>query len=314
MIKDRVKRTERSEKMLERSFIDALDRSKIEYLLDLSLREYSSFHIGGIGEIGIFPKSVKEMSQTVEILREYSKKYHVIGNASNILFSDGKMDRVFVFTEGMSKIERTGDEIYAEAGAQLSSVAVCAMMNSLGGLEFAGGIPGSVGGGIFMNAGAYGGAISDVLVSSDAIDVKNGEIINITEHEFGYRESIYSKNDNLICLGGRFKLSFCPSSDIKAKMKEFARSRIEKQPLRYPSAGSYFKRPSGHFAGKLIEDCGLKGYRVGDAAISEKHAGFIINLGNATAADVLKLEEYVKERVLAEFGVELEREVRYIGD
>ena len=163
-----------------------------------------------------------------------------------------------------------------------------------------------------MNAGAYGGCMADVTVESLALELSSGAVRTVTEHSFGYRTGIYMTRGDLLCLGGVFRLAEGERAAIYEKMQALAVARREKQPLEYPSAGSYFKRPEGHFAGKLIEDCGLKGYRVGGAAVSEKHAGFLINLGGATADDVLRLEEHVRGEVLRVFGVELEREVRYI--
>ena len=239
--------------------------------------------------------------------------YHVIGNGSNILFRDGRLSGAFVFTEGLRSIRIEGEALYAEAGATLSSVAAKAAEASLGGLEFARGIPGSLGGAVFMNAGAYGGQMSDVTVSTEAYDVDTGKTVTLTDHGFDYRKSRYMENTSLICLCAELKLARGNREEINEKMRELSVSRRQKQPLEYPSAGSYFKRPEGHFAGKLIEDCGLKGLRVGGAAVSEKHAGFVINLGGATAADILELEERVKNAVLEKFGVTLEREVRVIG-
>ena len=183
---------------------------------------------------------------------------------------------------------------------------------SLSGLEFARGIPASVGGAVFMNAGAYGGQMSDIVAYTTALDTESGEIIQLTEHSFSYRESIYMKNPALVCLGAELRLRSGDSREINEKMREYTAKRREKQPLEFPSAGSYFKRPEGYFAGKLIEDCGLKGLCVGGAAVSEKHAGFLINLGSATAADVLELEKRVIDTVYEKFGVTLEREVRVI--
>ena len=164
-----------------------------------------------------------------------------------------------------------------------------------------------------MNAGAYGSQISDVLILSRALDVRSGEIKEITEHGFGYRKSVYMDDSSLVCLGGAFELSLGDKTEIDTRMCEYAQKRRASQPLEFPSAGSYFKRPLGHFAGKLIEDAGLKGYRIGGAAVSKKHAGFIINLGGASASDILRLEEHVRNTVYELYGVILEREVRYIG-
>ncbi len=289
-----------------------LDGLYIECKQNIPLSEYSSFRIGGVGEIGIFPKTREELAKCISVLKEKGKAYRIIGNGSNILFGDGNIEGAFIFTEKLKDISLNGNKIFAEAGASLSALASLAAENQLTGLEFAKGIPGSVGGGAYMNAGAYGGALSDIVEYSIALDVQNGSFLKIYDHGFGYRKSIYMENSDLVCVGVGFSLSEGDKTEINEKMKAFAISRREKQPLNLPSCGSYFKRPEGSFAGKLIEDAGLKGYRIGDAAVSEKHAGFIVNLGNATAEDVLRLEEYVKERVFSLFGVELEREVRVI--
>lgn len=290
-----------------------LSNSGILCVKDIPLSQRSSFRVGGFGELGIFPKSAEELKYCLSMVVRAGISYHVIGNGSNILFRDGRLSGAFVFTEGLRSIRIEGEALYAEAGATLSSVAAKAAEASLGGLEFARGIPGSLGGAVFMNAGAYGGQMSDVTVSTEAYDVDTGKTVTLTDHGFDYRKSRYMENTSLICLCAELKLARGNREEINEKMRELSVSRRQKQPLEYPSAGSYFKRPEGHFAGKLIEDCGLKGLRVGGAAVSEKHAGFVINLGGATAADILELEERVKNAVLEKFGVTLEREVRVIG-
>jgi len=246
----------------------------------------------------------------VHLLREEEVPFAVIGRGSNLLFGDGRMERALILTGGLSRLTVEGQTIRAEAGVSLAVLASAAATAGLSGLEFAGGIPGSVGGAMFMNAGAYGGAVSDVATKSLALDTDTGELLSVTDHRFGYRQSIYGQEPRLICLSAEFSLKNGDPPKIRRAMKELARSRREKQPLEYPSAGSYFKRPDGHFAGKLIEDCGLKGFSVGGAAVSEKHAGFLINTGDATAADILALETHVRCTVWERFGVELEREVR----
>ena len=298
--------------MIAERLIDELRRSGIEIRQGCSLKPLSTFRIGGVAELAVFPRNMEELMRALSLLRANEVRYLVIGNGSNLLFGDGLLEGALVVMSGMNALRVEGETVVAECGVSLAALANAAASSSLGGLEFARGIPGTVGGAIFMNAGAYGGTIADVLRESRAFCPESGEIRDLTEHEFGYRKSIYMQNPDWICLGGVFSLSRGDEGTIRARMRELAEQRREKQPLEYPSGGSYFKRPDGFFAGKLIEDCGLKGYAVGDAAVSEKHAGFLINRGNATAEQMLRLESHVCETVLREFGVELEREVRFV--
>ncbi len=298
--------------MREAFFLDAIRKEGIPFREGLPLKPYSTFRIGGVARLALFPRSAEELSAAVRLLRDGALDFEIIGNGSNILFGDGRIQRTLIFTKGLDSLAVHENRLVAFAGTSLASLAGCAADASLTGLEFARGIPGTVGGAIFMNAGAYGGSISDVLTQSVALDSETGELMTLTEHEFGYRTSIYMKKENLICLGGTFSLREGDQTCILNRMKELSACRREKQPLEMPSAGSYFKRPEGYFAGKLIEDCGLKGARIGGAAVSEKHAGFLVNLGGATAEDVLCLEELVKHEVRSRFGVSLEREVRLI--
>ena len=298
--------------MIER-LINSLEARKIEYYRNVSLSTLSTFRVGGHGELGIFPKSADELIFCLSETMTAGLTYHVIGNGSNILFLDGNLAGVFIFTKGLNRIEISGNTVRAEAGATLSATATAAAKASLCGLEFAKGIPGCIGGAVFMNAGAYGGQMSDVVTLSTCYDTSSGRITSIDDHRFSYRKSIYEENPSLICLSVEMKLGKGNTEDILKKCDEYAQKRRQSQPLEYPSAGSYFKRPEGYFAGKLIEDCGLKGLSVGGAAVSEKHAGFIINRADATAADILSLEEKIKNAVYKKFGVELEREVRVIG-
>ena len=285
----------------------------IKYIPSLSLSAHSTFRTGGTAELGVFPKSIDELVFCLSEIQSRGLPFYVLGNGSNVLFLDGVLQGVFVFTKGLCGISTEGNVLTAEAGATLSSVATAAANSSLTGLEFAKGIPGCIGGALFMNAGAYGGQMSDVTVSSECYDVKSKKIFSVTDHGFGYRESIYEKNASLICLSAKMSLAEGKRDEIFKKMQEYAEKRRLSQPLEFPSAGSYFKRPEGHFAGKLIEDCGLKGLTVGGASVSEKHAGFIINRDGATAADILELEKRVIDAVLSKYGVKLEREVRVIG-
>ena len=280
--------------------------------INMPLKGHSSFRVGGVCRLAIFPSDLNTFVDTLSVLKKENVPFRVIGRGSNILFGDGVVEEALVFTEGVNDITVNGTDIMATAGVTLSSLASAAADAGLTGLEFAKGIPGSVGGAMFMNAGAYGGEMSDIVVSSVAFDLESGKTVDVTDHFFGYRKSLYSENRDLICISCRMTLRHGEKEKIFEKMKAFAESRREKQPLNYPSAGSYFKRPCDNFAGKLIEDAGLKGYRVGDACVSEKHAGFVVNLGNATAEDVLALEKHVRDTVYKKFGILLEREVQLI--
>lgn len=292
--------------------LDRLNEEKIPFREEINAASFSSFKVGGIAELAIFPRNREELIRAVKILTESGVKYEIIGNASNLLFAFEIYEGALVFTSELSSVEAEGKIIRASCGTSLTYLAEIAARNSLSGLEFAYGIPGLVGGSVYMNAGAYGSQISAVLEYSEAYDCKRDEVIKLYDHGFGYRESVYMKRKELICLGASFRLSKGNAEEIRARMRENMSARREKQPLEFPSAGSYFKRPEGHFAGKLIEDCGLKGMRVGGAEVSEKHAGFIINRGGATAQDILELEEKIKEIVMSRYGVMLEREVRLV--
>ena len=286
----------------------------IEVKENFSLKNHISFKIDSIVAIAVFPENESQLCNAVRIMRERDVRFVILGNGSNLFFADEYFDGAVIFTKGMKDMTVNGNKIIVLAGASFTVLSSFALRNNLSGLEFAYGIPGTVGGAVYMNAGAYGGEVSDVLLSSRCYDMDTGEIKEIAykEHDFGYRTSVYMKNDSLLCLGATFSLDVGDCEKIKEKMNANMSARREKQPLEYANAGSYFKRPTGYFAGKLIEDCGLKGFSIGDAQVSEKHAGFIINKGNATARDILMLEEEVSRRVLERFGVTLEREVRVI--
>ncbi len=274
----------------------------------------SSFKIGGVVRFAIFPDTKEKLIYTLDMLTENKIRFEVVGNASNILFGFEFYDGALVFTNRISDFCFEGEKLFAECGVPITYLSGQAAGKMLSGLEFAYGIPALVGGAVYMNAGAYGSCVSDLLQSSLAYDTSNKKLVTLDkkEHDFGYRHSIFMTNKNLVCLEAVFLLKSGSGEEIKAKMQENMKSRLEKQPLEYPSGGSYFKRPDGHFAGKLIEDCGLKGMRVGGAEVSVKHAGFIVNRGGASALDVLLLEEKIKERVMSCYGVELEREVQLI--
>ena len=296
---------------------DLISSKGIICRLNEPMSEHTTFKIGGPADLFIEPKSEEEAAEAVSICRENNVSITVIGNGSNLLVSDDGIEgAVICFGREFSKITVEDTKIYAESGAMLSHVCIAAGDNGLTGLEFAFGIPGAVGGAVFMNAGAYGGNISDVVVSSLCYDTRTDCIrkIDLEEHEFKYRESIYSKNPHLIILAVMMELVPGKNADIIAEMNKNVRARKEKQPLEFPSAGSVFKRPLGHYAGEMIEKSGLKGFRIGGAEVSEKHAGFIINRGTATSKDVLDLIEHIKKTVYENYEVELECEVRFIGN
>lgn len=292
-------------------FLNAL---KIENYKNYKLSELSSFHIGGSAALVVFPKLQEELITVVSKAKKENLRFEIIGNGSNILFSSKGYDGIIISTKKMSFCDVCDGYINASCGNKLSGISKLAKDNSLSGMEFGFGIPGTLGGAVAMNAGAYGQQISDVLVSSVAYDVKKNEIVELcgAEHDFSYRHSMYSDNKDLVCLSAKLRLIPASKDDIELRMKQNAESRKNTQPLDMPSCGSYFKRPDGFFAAKLIDDCGLKGFSVGGAQVSSKHAGFIVNTGDATSGDVLELAEVIKATVMDRFGVALENEVKYI--
>lgn len=291
--------------------IDLLEENNICYRRDVPMSEYSSFRTGGIASLVIFPSSREEVSL---LLKQGICDFIILGSCSNILVSDAGIENpVILLQNGFSKIYTEDGYIHAEAGARLSSLTNFAINNGFKGLEFAGGIPGSVGGGVFMNAGAYGGELKDVIHHVYAADRKG--IIHAFSNEecdFSYRHSFFSDRD-LVILEAVFSLEKGDPEESAEILRELNRRRKEKQPLEYPSAGSTFKRPEGYFAGPLIESTGLKGVRIGGAEVSEKHAGFIINRGGATSKDIYDLIRLVQDSVYEKHGVRLEPEVRFIG-
>jgi len=283
-------------------------------LSGVSMKDYTTMKVGGKADYMVLADSIENIQKCVSHLSSLNVPFLIMGNGSNLVFTDNGYHGVIIrIGPAISKTEVDGEIITAEAGALLSSVANLAMENSLTGLEFAFGIPGTIGGAAYMNAGAYDGEMKQVIIESLCID-KEGRYITLRgdEHNFSYRHS-RMQDEDLICLKVKLKLNRGNKEEIKAKMAELSARRREKQPLTYPSAGSIFKRPSGAFAGKLIDDCGLRGYRIGGAQVSDKHCGFIINTGNATASDVLALIKHVQETVYKNFGKLLELEVKIIG-
>ncbi len=281
-----------------------------------SMKVHTTFKVGGEAEFMLIPKTIESLSETIEYLNVIQYPYYIMGNGSNVLVKDsGYKGAIIKLKENFSNIEVDADNCFikAEAGALLSRIAKCAYDESMTGFEFAAGIPGTLGGAVTMNAGAYGGEMTDIIMEVTVMDkAGNVDVKTKEEMNFGYRHSIVMDED-LIVLSAMMELRAGNKSDIKEMMDDLAFRRRDKQPLEYPSAGSTFKRPEGYFAGKLIMDAGLRGYKVGGAMVSEKHCGFVINEGNATASDILQVISDVKAKVLEEFGVMLEEEVKILG-
>ena len=274
---------------------------------------HSSFRIGGPARVIAFPSDVTGLSRLCDILKEHHVAPFLLGNGTNILFPDeGLQDLFLVSTERLQKLFLLPDgAVYAESGVSLARLAAFAQENGLSGLEFAGGIPGTVGGGCIMNAGAYGGELKDVIESVVYLYVPDQALYEIANADcaFGYRQSIFQKTPGCVLLSAVFRLKPDSKQAISERMQELSEKRRSKQPLDLPSAGSAFRRPEGHFAAKLIEDAGLKGYSVGDAQVSEKHAGFVVNRGNACSHDVYDLMMHVRSEVYRHSGVFLEPEI-----
>jgi UDP-N-acetylmuramate dehydrogenase len=293
-----------------------LKNSGIEFLKDHPLKEFTTFKIGGKARYIVFPKSTKQLIEILTLAKDEAINYIVVGNCSNVLVSDKGYNGAIITTVKIDSFKIDGNLIEAECGAMLSRVAREACEAGLKGLEFAVGIPGTVGGAVYMNAGAYDGEIKDVFERAEVLDENLNPVeLGRADMRFSYRNSRL-KEEKMVLLRAVFCLKFADREDISPlqKANEFSKRRREKQPLSYPSAGSVFKRPPNNFAGKLIEDAGLKGYRIGGACISEKHAGFIINLGDAKAEDVRKLIYLAQKSVYEKFGILLEPEIQFIGE
>ena len=278
------------------------------------MKKHTTFRVGGPADVLVQPDETA-LAAILALCRQYHVPYSFIGNGSNLLVGDkGIRGVVIEMTDPMGNIEVDGTKITAQAGAMLSKIANTAASNGLGGMEFAAGIPGSVGGAVVMNAGAYGGEMKDIIEKVYVLD-ENGAQLELGRDalDFGYRHSCIPDKKYIVT---KVVLELVPrdEAEIRSEMKELNEKRAEKQPLQYPSAGSTFKRPEGYFAGKLIMDAGLRGYQVGGAQVSEKHCGFVINKGDATAADICQLMRDVSDKVQAQFGVVLEPEVKMIGE
>lgn len=302
---------------MNQNFYDKLNNviAKDSILIDEPMSRHTTFRVGGPADFFVTPKAKEEVRDVIRICKEAGMPYYIIGNGSNLLVSDAGYRGVIVqIYKEMNEVKVEGDLVKAQAGALLSGIAAKALGAELSGFEFASGIPGTIGGACVMNAGAYGGEMKDVLGFVTVL-TGEGKIIELgrNELELGYRTSVIAKKGYIV-LGAVLKLERGDGEKIKTYMDELKEKRVTKQPLEYPSAGSTFKRPEGYFAGKLIEDAGLRGFQVGGAQVSEKHCGFVINRDHATAADIMELMRQVQIRVKENSGVDLEPEVKRLGD
>ena len=292
---------------------------KINYL-DLeknkNLAEYASFKVGGPADLFLAPKKIAALKELMPLIVESAIPYFILGKGSNLIISDKGYRGIIIYTGSLNHYQLQENQITAESGLELKEIADLAYKNSLSGFEFAAGIPGSLGGAIYMNAGAYGGEMKDVIVKAQFVN-QNGDLIELdkTELKLEYRTSILQKeNPDWAVADVTIELKKSKPDKIKAKMEELHHKRWSKQPMELPSAGSIFKRPPGHYTGPLIEKAKMKGYQIGGAQVSKKHAGFIVNKGNATSEDIINLIEEVKEEVYKISGVQLEVEPRFLGE
>lgn len=283
---------------------------------DEPMSQHTTFHIGGPADYYVEPSSYRALASVLCAAETHSIPYYVIGRGSNLIFSDKGFRGLVLSTTAMRQITVQGETLTADAGAALTAVAKAAQEHSLTGFEFANGIPGSVGGAVFMNAGAYGGEIAQVLTESTCYDTVSNAFVTLSneEHEFSYRHSIYRAYPSRLVVSATFRLQKGDSAAIRATMDDLMQRRVTKQPLEYPSAGSAFKRCDGRYTAQMIDEAGLKGYTVGGAQVSEKHAGFIINRGGATAEDVLRLIEYIQGEIRRVYGAEIEPEIVYVPE
>lgn len=286
----------------------------ISFVLDEPMKNHTSFKIGGNASMFVSPRSSAALEFVHRSAAEAGCRIYVLGRGTNVLFDDAGYDGVVISTLGLDSFSEDGSVLTFGAGFSFTNAAKCALERSLGGLTFAYGIPGSVGGAVYMNAGAYGGEVSNILCRSTYLDTSSGKVSALTaeEHLFSYRNSVYMMHPERIILDASFSLKPGDKAEIKAEMDDFMTRRRTKQPLEFPSAGSAFKRYPGRYTGQMIEELGLKGSRRGGAEISEKHAGFIINRGNATSSDVLNLIDFVKGKINEAYGIDIECEVIHV--
>ena len=294
--------------------LEKINSVKVEK--DIKLADYSSFRVGGTADLFVTPQNVEAVKRVMPRIYKSEISYFILGKGSNLIISDQGYRGIIIYTGELNNYRIQGKIITAETGIELSELADIACENSLSGFEFAAGIPGTLGGALYMNAGAYGGEMKDIIESARLI-TEDGKInfLNKKDLELSYRNSLLQKkNKKLLALDLTMKLKASKKEEIKKKMKDLHQRRWSKQPMEMPSAGSIFKRPPGHYTGPLIEKAGLKGFQIGGAQISQKHAGFIVNKGDATAEDIIKLINKVKEEVYKISGVQLEVEPRFLGE
>ena len=294
-------------------FTEVMDKERI--FVQEPMKKHTTFRIGGPADYYLCPESPEEIAGIIHICKEEEIPYFILGNGSNLLVSDqGYRGAVIQIFKNMNKVEVTGERVIAYAGCLLSTASKKAAEEGLTGMEFASGIPGTIGGAVVMNAGAYGGEMKDIVESVTVLKC-DGEVITLQKDqlEMGYRTSVI-KTKGYIVLKAELRLEHGDKEEIRKQMDILKEKRVTKQPLEYPSAGSTFKRPEGYFAGKLIQDAGLRGYQVGGAKVSDKHCGFVINTGDATARDVINLIRDVQDKVYDKFQVKMEPEVRFLGE
>ena len=293
--------------------INCIDEERV--LVDEPMKKHTTFRVGGNADYFVMPQNAEEVKKIVALCKDAEVPYYILGNGSNLLVGDrGYRGVIIQIYKEMNHIRIDGDKVFAQAGALLSRVGTATLEAELTGFEFAAGIPGTVGGAVFMNAGAYGGEMKDIIANATVL-TQDGDIVTINKEdlELGYRTSVIAKKGYVV-LEAEYQLQKGDRKAIRARMDELKVQRVTKQPLEYPSAGSTFKRPEGYFAGKLIQDAGLRGFQVGGAQVSEKHCGFVINKDQATAADIQELMRQVSDKVMQEFGVKLEPEVKTLGE
>ncbi len=278
------------------------------------MKNHTSFKIGGKAAVFAVPKTSEALRSVCELALDEGVKKYIIGSGTNVLFDDTDYEGIVISTKGLDEISVDGNKLVCGAGASITAVSRVAMENSLEGMSFSYGIPGSVGGAVYMNAGAYNGEICNVLTESTYLDINDGKIYKLTaeDHMFDYRFSSYKNHPERIILSAVFTLKYGDKDAIKAEMDDFMDRRRTKQPLEYPSAGSVFKRYPGRYTAQMIDEAGMKGFKVGGACVSEKHAGFIVNTGDATACDVKALIDLVEKKIFEKFGIEIEREIIYV--
>lgn len=292
--------------------LEKLNLGKIEK--DISLSTLTTYKTGGIAKLVIYPNNINNLKQLLKLIHKHNIKYFILGKGSNTLFSDNEFNGVIIKLDKLNNFEIKETEIYVESGMILSKLVQASVKNELTGLEFAIGIPGTIGGAIYMNAGAYGNNISNIVKSVIVLDEKlQIEEIPLEKLKFDYRYSIFQANKNLICVAANIKLEHGNHDEIASKIKENLLKRKNSQPLEYPSAGSVFRNPEGNYAGKIIEELGLKGKNIGGAEISTKHANFIINKNNASSSDILNLIKLVQKEVKDKYKIDLKLEQQLVN-